>query len=175
MTDNLFGRTLRGEPQDDDSWPNQEDTSILIEALDELLAMEHVAAVRWEQYTPSFNDGEPCRFSVHRVSVKLEGFEVPEDGFESSEDRWYDEDEEVFLDSYELYEYAVNDDGSKDYDVHVYEIQGIQTRGIRDALDKFEKLLDNGAHYAWLMTSFGDPAEVTATSDEFAVERCEHE
>ncbi|ASR76549.1 hypothetical protein SEA_SUSHI23_129 [Streptomyces phage Sushi23] len=172
---NLYGRTLQGEPQDDDSWPEQDDTSILIAGLDKLLDMEHVASVRWEQYTPSFNDGEPCRFSVHRVAVSLKSFAVPADGFESAEDRWYDEDEEVFFDEYELYEYAVNEDGSKNWDEHVYEIQGIPTKEIKTALSEFEKLLDNGAHYAWLMTSFGDPAEVTATSDTFAVERCEHE
>ena len=174
MTD-LYGRTLRGEPQDDDSWPEQDDTQLLIDALDRVLALEHVASVRWEQYTPSFNDGEPCRFSVHRVAVRLEGFEVPEDGFETSEDRWYDEDEEVFFDRYELYEFALNEDGTKNYDETVYEIQGIPTRDIADALKVFNDMLDSGAHYAWLMTSFGDPAEVTATFDTFDVERCEHE
>ncbi|QNN98369.1 hypothetical protein SEA_LILMARTIN_129 [Streptomyces phage LilMartin] len=172
---NLYGRTLRGEPQDNDSWPEQEDTQLLINAIDAVLDMEHVASVRWEQYTPSFNDGEPCRFSVHRVSVSLNGFSVPEDGYESSEDRWYDEDEEVFFDEYELYEYGTNEDGSRNWDECIYEVQGIPTEEIKNALKTLNQVLDSGAHYAWLMSSFGDPAEVTATSDTFDVERCEHE
>lgn len=28
-----------------------------------------VSAVRWTQYTPHFNDGDPCRFSVHDADI----------------------------------------------------------------------------------------------------------
>lgn len=28
-----------------------------------------IKAITWQQYTPRFNDGEPCEFSVHEVSV----------------------------------------------------------------------------------------------------------
>lgn len=28
-----------------------------------------VTAVMWEQYTPGFNDGEPCEFSVHEAKL----------------------------------------------------------------------------------------------------------
>lgn len=38
-------------------------------------------AVRWRQYTPYFNDGEACEFSVHDFEMKIEG--APEDGSES--------------------------------------------------------------------------------------------
>ena len=33
---------------------------------------------RWHQYTPSFNDGEPCEFSVSDVEVRMEGDEEDE-------------------------------------------------------------------------------------------------
>lgn len=165
-----------GEPQDNDSWPEQDDTALLMAALDKVLDTEHVESVRWTQHTPSFNDGEPCRFGVGTVSVKLKGFRVTEDGYETSEDRWYDEDEEVFLDKYELYEYPKNEDGETDWNGdRIYEVGGIPTKDVITVLDEFEGLLDSGAHYAWLMTSFGDPAEVTATKDEFHVERYEGE
>lgn len=43
-------------------------------------------AVRWTQYTPYFNDGEACVFSVNSPYIKFEGLEEDagdyEDGFE---------------------------------------------------------------------------------------------
>jgi hypothetical protein len=47
-------------------------------------------AVKWRQYTPYFNDGEPCEFLVHDFSLKMD--DTPEDaeddygdeGFEST-------------------------------------------------------------------------------------------
>lgn len=74
-----------------------------------------VLAVSWNQYTPYFNDGEPCEFSVHSVGVTsdiraarswLEDEEyVPEDYVEPAE---YD-------DSFPyreggLYDYEINSD-----------------------------------------------------------------
>lgn len=34
-----------------------------------------VAAVRWTQYTPGFNDGDPCIFEVNEVRVRVESEE----------------------------------------------------------------------------------------------------
>ncbi|AIW02622.1 hypothetical protein AXJ18_gp152 [Streptomyces phage Jay2Jay] len=148
----------------------------MIAVLDRLLDMEGVEAVRWTQHTPSFNDGEPCRFGIGTASVKLKGFKVPEEGYETSEGDWYDEDEEVFLSEYDLYEYPKNEDGSTDWNGdRIYEIGGIPTQDIKTVLSQFESMLDSGAHYAWLMTSFGDPAEVTADATDFHVERYEGE
>jgi len=33
-----------------------------------------VEGIRWTQYTPYFNDGDPCRFSVHTCYVKIGDF-----------------------------------------------------------------------------------------------------
>jgi hypothetical protein len=32
-----------------------------------------IEAIRWTQGTPSFNDGEPCTFSVHDFTAKVNG------------------------------------------------------------------------------------------------------
>ncbi len=37
-----------------------------------------VEAIRWTQYAPYFNDGEPCEFGVHDPMFKVAG--LPEDG-----------------------------------------------------------------------------------------------
>jgi hypothetical protein len=46
-----------------------------------------LVAVRWRQYTPYFNDGDPCEFSIHGVYGKVgttkEDSGDYDDGFES--------------------------------------------------------------------------------------------
>lgn len=54
-----------------------------------------VSAVRWTQYTPYFNDGDTCEFSVHDPEIFFDG-EDPDacergDGFEVG---WYCDDDE---------------------------------------------------------------------------------
>jgi len=44
--------------------------------------------IRWRQYTPYFNDGDPCIFRVHEATVRLNGMAEDagdyENGFEDS-------------------------------------------------------------------------------------------
>lgn len=56
--------------------------------------------LRWKQYTPYFNDGEACSFSIHAIDCRLspideiEGFD-PDEGEEdtSSNGRWTEDGE----------------------------------------------------------------------------------
>ena len=48
-----------------------------------------VEQLRWTQYTPSFNDGDPCTFDVYEPSVKLSGEHVKSD--EDDEDKEFQE------------------------------------------------------------------------------------
>src|SRR6478736_1430716 len=52
-------------------------------AIDKVLALPNVDSLRWRQYTPYFNDGEPCEFDVHEVGAKVVGGE--EDGGDYSD------------------------------------------------------------------------------------------
>lgn len=52
-----------------------------------------VAAVRWQQYTPYFNDGEACTFRVHDPEFKLTDEFVKSSGKDlvsDYDDLWYD-------------------------------------------------------------------------------------
>lgn len=67
---------------------------------------ERAGAIKWEQYAPHFNDGEPCIFSVHYPELAIltddiiqENAELTEEGEELSDDFWVDED---FYSEYEL-------------------------------------------------------------------------
>ena len=50
-------------------------------------ATRDIVAVRWRQYTPGFNDGEPCLFRLSEVCVRIKGMLEDEgddeDGFVS--------------------------------------------------------------------------------------------
>lgn len=48
-----------------------------------------ILAVRWSQYTPGFNDGEPCEFSINDLQLKFNPKAVP-----VPDDREKDEDED---------------------------------------------------------------------------------
>lgn len=110
-----------------------------------------VKAVRWTQYTPFFNDGEPCYFNVHDPFITkndvvaekwlagyrvIEGFDAAEaypDGTKSYYDLW----------DYEHYSYGDHPDG---------DLLSEQIPGIAD-----------GCYELGLLEAFGDHAEVIVT------------
>ena len=66
----------------------REDSSTLLGAyLKEALTKTPVKSMRWEQYTPYFNDGDPCTFRVGEIRLSLNASSANE----SDED---DEDED---------------------------------------------------------------------------------
>jgi hypothetical protein len=69
----LAGRPIEGEITTGYEAKEQHPESEFTEALDKLLGMEGVESVRWTQYTPYFNDGEPCVFGANDCYVKLAG------------------------------------------------------------------------------------------------------
>lgn len=44
-------------------------TEVFEESIREKLKKAGLSAIMWEQYTPHFNDGDPCTFGVHAVWV----------------------------------------------------------------------------------------------------------
>lgn len=129
-----FGRPITGDiPRYSEGMSEQDDPQKFLDALDTLLNIEGVFAVRWREYTPYFNDGDPCTFSAY-----VDGVIMEEGG-----------------DSIELY--------------------SLEDGPIKTALRTFEKVVESGRHHAMLNSTFGDPAEVTATKAGFEVEFYDHE
>lgn len=93
MTKTLGGRPINGHAGFHATLPkDQAPIEEFVTALDALLAFPEVEAVRWEQYTPYFNDGDACEFRIYDASVKLVG--VPgrfiEDGIRSWPPNYFD-------------------------------------------------------------------------------------
>ena len=125
------------------------------------------AAVRWTQYTPYFDDGDPCVFSVREYSIGflLNSDEEGTDGFDSYTHRI---DRHPSLGSVS----HVWDEDTRKYVEQPYEGPDEQRyltfKALSDALSAghFENVL---------LAAFGDHAEVTITPDRIDVDHYHHD
>lgn len=168
MTDkkNFLGIPVEGEvyytrtpvPQ-----KSQEDLRVLIEPV---LAHPKVEAIRWRQYTPYFNDGEPCVFDVSDVYFRLTS--VPEeagdyeDGFVSTWDARYVPEvaEMIGTTEWDRDRGRVHDGKG---DIELYNLLRAFEEGLGSAFNDV------------LMEAFGDHAEVTVRRNVIEIETYEHD
>jgi hypothetical protein len=152
-----------------------------IEDLQPLLQAVHsdpgIHSFGWRQYTPYFNDGEPCVFSTGNV-----WFLTPDD----AEDP---EDQEARVNDYYAWEEEHSYCGSKgfaeSFDVWTYPETGRPWKTEvdnpdydRDRFERCETLaqaLYSDRFDVALLAKFGDHAIVTVTKDKITVEFYEHD
>ncbi len=174
MTDVFDGRTITGDVNHyTEGLKPQDDPQLFIDALDKLLAVPGVTAVRWCQYTPYFNDGDPCVFSIYGARVAVAN-DTPNEG--EAFDGDYDEaeaGEQIWRSSYEFKDYS--DPSYGYYNRPLIKLDGADAAQVKAALEEFEDVLESGTHYVVLNEKFGDPAEVTADAKGFHVEFYEHD
>lgn len=167
MTD-LLGRPVSGEitktySDNVEQWSAEE----FLKRLDAVLDLPDVEAVKWEQYTPYFNDGEPCVFSVGDVRVKM---------------NWSDGESGDYGDGlYSHYDSELREGvrvvyGEYNQVTHLYSTTEIPTgHGPRTDVVEALKGMKMGHFENVCLDAFGDHAEVTATKDGFEVEYYEHD
>jgi hypothetical protein len=105
-------------------------------------------ALRWEQYTPYFNDGESCTFGVHDLYAKYTG------GEGGAEEETGDDDDAGF--DYIRSGHWYGDRASPQW--------------LCDVQKEFKSFPED-----LLEAAFGDHAKITATRDGFDVEECSHD
>lgn len=135
-----------------------------------------IQSISWSQYTPYFNDGDECVFSVHAdldYSLKLNGVSF-DDYDEDEEDqlfgskeygmRKYLEGEDVYQDWIKRYPDDTLNPDTKDEDLRLYKIA-----------QEFESVL-NSIDDEFFKDLFGDHVEVTVYADgRVETERYEHD
>lgn len=134
--------------------------------IDRALETPGVRGLVWEQYTPYFNDGEPCEFSVREVRALLE-----DDNGEHDDELEYGEG----WSSYDVYDYRNN--GASPWSGELDKVDWKTLPGGADGRTIYE-LLHTFKTASWedvAQTNFGDHAQVTATADGFSVEYYDHE
>lgn len=121
-----------------------------------------VIAVRWEQFTPYFNDGEACEFSVREPAVKIEG--MPDDVGEA---------EDGFMNSYD-FDYEFRKGGP-----HVDHPKAQEFLALKKPLTALGNTICASAVEDVFLATFGDHVQVTATRKgskiNFEVDDYDHE
>ncbi len=124
----------------------------LKQAFEELQSViPNLEAIRWQQYTPHFNDGEACEFGLHGVYYKLQDKTEGGDNGDGYE----------YISTYGKYnpQTGLNDEGLNKTQV--------------DSLNTFSKNLCDIEEM--LQVAFDDHAEVTLLATSIEVEEYSHD
>lgn len=119
-----------------------------------------VEAVRWTQYTPHFNDGEPCEFGVSDFNIKFKESTAIV-GYDGSITMSADEDDCIgrgFVEGYSLCNGKQTDPAVKAVGKNLEKL-GKATSGIEDVF----------------ADAFGDGVQVTCTADGFDIDDYSHD
>lgn len=133
-----------------------------------------VKAITWKQYTPYFNDGEPCEFSVGEPAVTKnpevakawleENFypevetEITKEEFESEDSRWYTQ--RIVENGADKKYFRTYEEGTYDYEIPYY---GTHPDGI--VKDELDIPVQAGEFEDALRTAFGDHTQVVVTPE----------
>lgn len=108
----------------------------------------NVESVYWTQYTPYFNDGDPCYFSVHDFHLSLSDEESGED----------EDDEDEDYDDYEMSAWSLSRSNDE------------KLKKLGEDLGNLSDIPDDV-----LEQVFGDHCKVVATRDGFDVREYSHD
>jgi hypothetical protein len=153
----IRGRKISGDPETVSGREKRTPATAaeFTEATDAVLSVPGVHAVRWRQYTPYFNDGEPCEFSVNELEVRFSPLDDEEDERGDYEDG--------FVDSYSFNYLRKDGELSELSDEHFAALTKATTEWQRLYADEVCR------------RNFGDHSTVTATLEGFDVEFYDHE
>lgn len=118
-----------------------------------------VRAIRWAQYTPYFNDGDPCYFRVREARIALN--EDFMENLQASERQCLYEDQDSFLGfSYRLDDHP-DTSGTR------------MLKKIGNALEEFQGVLNNLSET--MEETFGDHQQITITRNGVKTEEYNHD
>jgi hypothetical protein len=163
----IEGDIIRGEKKKDQR-PMEEITPLFQTVLDQ----PEVLRFGWTQYTPYFNDGDPCIFGVNELwAVPVGTSEEDED-----EERYHDE---VTYDKENWGQRPWEWDNPRDWDnrkkVYFDYVGPAGREPAYNALIALNDALQSGEFDDALLNAFGDHAEIVVTADKIIVEQYEHD
>lgn len=179
MTDTELRKTFLGIPitgdvTRGDTPKDQRPLEEFSPVLQALLNRPEIEKVRWEQYTPYFNDGDPCVFGAHGVEVKLvDGPDSAqaEEG-EDQGDEWDEEDERGWLSTYQVSSGSWTNGYGSEWVVTTDE--GYDAAWVMPFV-ALDAAVDGGEFDRVLLEAFGDHARVMVTRTEIQVEEYSHD
>lgn len=135
-----------------------------------------VQCIFWRQYTPYFNDGEPCEFGIRELEFVTSGFDI--DNLVTNYE--YEEEYTTVLSKpsdwvfEKAKEYELTKKEGDEYYLRIIQEYNKQREGLADSCEKFQKFIhDNESSFESL---FGDHVCVYLTPDnDPIVEEYEHD
>ena len=135
----------------------------------------------WCQYTPYFNDGDVCEFSVHGCwAISPDQFDVLSEKFDDPEDVWDGfRDDDFDMDYGDRFEEAFGKFEGQTYNHEMREYVGGQYRGPNqaryDRIRALSRALNSGAFEEVLLNAFGDHADIRVCQDKIVIDFYEHD
>jgi hypothetical protein len=118
-------------------------------------------AIKWQQYTPSFNDGDVCEFGTHGPYFKFDETILPRDK-EDEDSGWIVGGEYGDID--------------KDFFTNKSDILNYKTiTSLKKAVEEVENLFEKLSTLSALQDMFGDGIEVTVTRSGVETEEYDHD
>ena len=151
-TRNFLGIPVDGDIHHDSVYrAAQRPVEDLHPALQAVLDDPNVVEFGWTQYTPYFNDGDPCEFSVYGLWLR------------TPEDVGYDDNR-----------YALELDDHRTMGGY-NSVRAKKYQGTWDTARALDNLIQSGAFNEVLLETFGDHAYITVRKDKIEVEAYSHD
>lgn len=133
-----------------------------------------VAEIRWDQYAPHFNDGEPCEFSVYDIMFGCHGFDIdPSDDDETQEHK--EHMNEIIEDSDGGYPFTKFSWGTNElYNANVERYGEDRVMEIKAACDNLSNAISKIPDDV-MRGMFGSDATVIIRHGEVIIEECYHD
>jgi len=177
---NFLGIPVEGSIQQADKRVPQKPLSELEPLMRAVLDDSYIDSFGWTQYTPYFNDGDPCVFSVGEPWFRtVEDVKAQKDA--GSDDDYYDEDDDSFTIGYgghpTLGKQDWDYDNPRDWDNRrkIYkQYEGSHPTSFRVCAELADAI-NSGAFEDVLLEAFGDHAKVTVRPSGITVDTYEHD
>lgn len=157
----LLGIPIEGDIQPSTQWVDQRPLEEFQPLIRRLLEDERILDFGWTQYTPFFNDGEPCEFSARAPWVR------------TTEEEHLDPDEvDLTCDESSLHPTL----GGRDWDTESRKLVTVrgQHPDLSAAVQELRAALEGGSFDRVLMEKFGDHCQVTVRKDRISVDSYDH-
>lgn len=188
----FLGMTIEGSIYHGDPQVPQLSKEVFQSMLKAVLDHDEVLGLTWTQYTPYFNDGDPCVFCANDVYVCLNGVEPNEDNSRYLDYGWMEDDLEEngrlwLSNSSDDYVRLVGDNTRKYLESkdergwrkweHEVNLDSQPNPGLFQAYELFDTTLNRGSFNSVLLGLFGDHCTVIIdkVNNKILVDEYEHD
>lgn len=156
---NFLGLPIEGDIAHGSTRVEQRPIEELTAIIEKVFEIPGVDGIYWRQYTPYFNDGEPCEFSAGEAALHFEGTKELTEDDEDFEDYEGDYVQGFFGEySDELDQHFGPRERSHGYHSFIYPPS--TNKEAWETFDALDKAINGGEFENVLLDTFGDHAEI---------------